>query len=230
MLLGLLVPWEIIQELRGNKLSDTSPLSMWLFCYEHILSDRLRNVADNWLLLRKSKEDAALDARLFDMMSETEDILVPSQDTEKDRDEEELQNLDVMSSEEQSWIVAQDVRKAIEVYGVTGVSELTKVSAETENGIGVIGGPWNNSNLSNMGVIVTSVKGMGSWIDNEQNSGIGTITTEAGYGIPQTNDLEGFEGSGVVSTEVTEAVLNDWKMHLKMQNLTKNNSEQVSRC
>lgn len=59
--------------------------------------------------------DAALDARLFDAMSETEDTLAPSQDTEKDKDGEELQNLDLMSSGEQSWIVAQDVRKAIEV-------------------------------------------------------------------------------------------------------------------
>lgn len=76
--------------MRGDRLSDTSPVSMRLFCYEHILSDRLRNVADNWLLLRKSKEDAALDARLFDAMSETEDTLAPSQDTEKDKDGEEL--------------------------------------------------------------------------------------------------------------------------------------------
>lgn len=135
-----------------------------------------------------------------------------------------------MSSGEQSSIVAQDVRKAIEVYGVTGVSELTRVSTETDNGIGVIGGPWSNSNRSNMGVIVTSVKGTGSWIDSEENSGIGTITIEEGYDITMTVDVEGFQGSIIVGTEVTEAVLNEWKMHLKMQNLTKNDSEQVSGC
>lgn len=59
---------------------------------------------------------------------------------------------------------------------------------------------------------------------SEKNSGMQTIATNGEYGITVTGDSDGIHGCSVVGTRVTKSVSNDWKMHLQMQNLTKNNS------
>lgn len=138
-------------------------------------------------------------------------------------DGKESQNVYLMSLVDQLWIIAQNIRKSIEVYDITGTGELTRVNSDSRDGVAGIGGRKSNSNHLNLGVIVTCMKKPQEKIVPDINTQTKTLITDVGQCINMADNLNRFNMSIIADTDMIELLLNDWKMHLKMQNLTKNN-------